>query len=316
MRTASFLLIALIASCASRQTARRAPATPALQSELEAVAVRIDGQVSITILELATGVETSVAGDVPVPLYSTFKAWIGVAVADAVERGRMRWTDTVRIQPDDLTFDYQPIAEAVGEGQDFTLEELVRWSIAWSDNPSADALLAHLGGANAVRDSLARLGLEEIVIRANEATLHEQAGEVRNEAASMSQGDLRRRMRERLAGGNQSTASAVARALSDLARREVLGEEGTERMLAELRATETGRNRLRAGLLEGWSIAHKTGTAHTIAGLGGAADMGIITAPDGARYAVAVFIVGSSAGRGEQEDLIADVARALVRSVE
>lgn len=286
-----------------------------LARELETLRARVDGQVSFAIVNVETGYETSVDGDVPVALYSTFKAWVGVAVADAVERGEMSWTDTLRVAPEDLVFAYQPIAEEVGDGRDFTLQELVRWSVGLSDNPSVDALMAHLGGVEAVSARLGRMALRDIAIRTTEAGLQAQAEAFRNEATSMSEEAVRRRFRERLSATNESTALGVARALSRLVKGELLGAAGTARILRELRATQTGRRRLSAGLSEGWSIAHKTGTAHTIAGLGGVADIGILTAPDHRRYAVAGYTAVSSAPREVQEDVIADVARALVHSV-
>jgi beta-lactamase class A len=53
----------------------------------------------------------------------------------------------------------------------------------------------------------------------------------------------------------------------------------------------TGPRRLKGGLPAGWSIAHKTGTGQDLAGFSvGINDVGLLTAPDGRTYAVAVML--------------------------
>jgi beta-lactamase class A len=55
--------------------------------------------------------------------------------------------------------------------------------------------------------------------------------------------------------------------------------------------TKTGPQRLKGGLAPGWSLAHKTGTGQVLgATQSGYNDIGIITAPDGRSYSVAVLI--------------------------
>ena len=60
----------------------------------------------------------------------------------------------------------------------------------------------------------------------------------------------------------------------------------------------------------GTPVAHKTGTA----GVGGITiannDVGIVTMPDGHRFAIAVLMSGSHAELPVQEDTIARVAKA------
>ena len=80
--------------------------------------------------------------------------------------------------------------------------------------------------------------------------------------------------------------------------------------------TTTGKDRIKAGLPDGARLAHKTGSARTDLNLTPATnDIGIITLPDKRRYALAVFLSGSSADEADRDALIADVTRAVVRSV-
>ena len=55
--------------------------------------------------------------------------------------------------------------------------------------------------------------------------------------------------------------------------------------------TKTGANRLKGGLQPGWVLNHKTGTGQELDGYqAGYNDIGILTAPDGRSYSVAVMI--------------------------
>jgi beta-lactamase class A len=78
-------------------------------------------------------------------------------------------------------------------------------------------------------------------------------------------------------------------------------------------ATDTGPLRLKAGLGPGWSIAHKTGTGQDLGDEStGYNDVGLLTAPDGRTYAVAVMIAQTRRPVPERQALMADVARAVV----
>ena len=84
---------------------------------------------------------------------------------------------------------------------------------------------------------------------------------------------------------------AIADALARLARGELLSETSTRLFLTTMASTVTGRARLKAVLPVGWGLAHKTGTGQDLARRNaGFNDVGLLTAPDGRRFAVAVMI--------------------------
>jgi beta-lactamase class A len=61
-------------------------------------------------------------------------------------------------------------------------------------------------------------------------------------------------------------------------------------------------------------IAHKTGTGQDLGNLStGYNDVGVLTAPDGRSYTVAVMIASTRAPVPVRQALMADVARAVVR---
>ena len=77
--------------------------------------------------------------------------------------------------------------------------------------------------------------------------------------------------------------------------------------------TRTGTNRVKAGLEPGWRWAHKTGSGGEMDGRSlGVNDIGLLTAPDGRTYAVAVFMAGAAEPVETQERWMAEIARAVI----
>lgn len=297
-------------------TEQVSPAAPVgLQAELERLVATFGAEhAGVAVHDLREGWTASVNGERPFAQQSVFKTWLAVAVADAVDRGELRWEDRLRVGPDDLAFPYQPIAKVVGpSGSEFTVEELVGWSVKVSDNPSTDVLIRRLGGPSAIQAVLERKGVSGIRIALDERGLHALADAIRAETRELDDAQAQARVRARLtADPNGATPLVTARALAALHQGELLSAEQTRKVLEIHAATETGPNRLKAGVRPGWRVAHKTGTGGEARGLSlGANDVGFITTPEGRTWAVAVFTAGTNRPLAEQERLIADVARAL-----
>jgi beta-lactamase class A len=77
--------------------------------------------------------------------------------------------------------------------------------------------------------------------------------------------------------------------------------------------TVTFPDRLKAGVSDGWTLAHKTGTSSTWRGVTAATnDVGVLTGPDGTLVTIAVFIADSPAAPGDRAELIASIARLAI----
>ena len=77
--------------------------------------------------------------------------------------------------------------------------------------------------------------------------------------------------------------------------------------------TKTGANRLKGGLAPGWVLNHKTGTGQELGGQqAGYNDIGILTAPDGRSYSVAVMIKLTSVPLPVRMALMNNVVRAVI----
>ena len=106
-----------------------------------------------------------------------------------------------------------------------------------------------------------------------------------------------------------ATPAAIARSLARLKRGELLSAQSTRYLINIMESTETGRARLKAGVPAGWKLAHKTGTGQDLRSrTAGFNDVGIMVAPDGTSYAVAVMIADTTAPIPARQKLIQQVA--------
>ena len=104
-------------------------------------------------------------------------------------------------------------------------------------------------------------------------------------------------------------------ALRRLQRGELLSVGATNTLLSLMADVTTGPRRLRGGLPADWRIAHKTGTGQDLGGSSiGINDVGLLSAPDGRTYAVAVMIPHTRQAVPERLALMQAVARAVVES--
>jgi beta-lactamase class A len=107
--------------------------------------------------------------------------------------------------------------------------------------------------------------------------------------------------------------SAIVGALARLKRGELLSPASTQRLLNIMGHTKTGPNRLKGGLEAGWTLSHKTGTGQVFGPWqAGYNDIGILTAPDGRSYAVAVMIKKTATPLSTRMTLMNNVVEAVI----
>jgi len=106
---------------------------------------------------------------------------------------------------------------------------------------------------------------------------------------------------------------AIIAALARLKRGQLLSPASTQYLLTVMSQTHTGANRLKGGLAPGWILNHKTGTGQVLGDQqAGYNDIGILTAPDGRSYAVAVMIKLTSVPLPVRMTLMNEVVRAVI----
>lgn len=302
--------------------------SPALVETIRFLGREFEGRVGIAIERVDTpGWSVDWQGDLPMPQQSVSKLWVAMTALDARDRGALRLDQPVTVTRSDLTLFHQPIASLVRNGGYQTdPDELLRRAMTMSDNTANDKLLGLAGGPSAVNRFLAFNGLTGIKFGPGERLLQSRtAGLTWNQSYSLGRAfyvaranlpmSVRRKAFDAYVADPMDGASAkgIARALAKLHRGELLKPDSTAYLLRYMEESKTGRARLKGAIPPGWRLAHKTGTGQDLAGeTAGFNDVGLITAPDGTAYAVAVLIGRTSKPVRDRQGLIQAVAATLV----
>jgi len=307
------------------QPPRVAPAS--LYGRITELGRAFRGSAGISVFSLSEGWQADYNATTLFPQQSCSKLWVAITAMDAVDKGRITLNDRVTLGRDDLTLFHQPIsAKILGNGgHTTTLGSLLFTAITESDNTANDKLMRAIGGPQAVRDVIASKNLGSIRFYEGERALQSKiAGLIWSQSYSI--GDafykargalpvaVRRASFERYIADPYDGAAphSVALALARLKKGELLSPTSTQRLLATMGSTKTGALRVRAALKPGWKWSHKTGTGQNFQGrVGGINDIGILTAPDGTNYAMAIMTVPNRTD-GESQDLMQAVTRAVI----
>jgi beta-lactamase class A len=275
MRLPILILLAL-----DPASAAVAPGTAALS----AIVGPAGGRVGFAALDLQSGKAIDWQADERFPTQSVFKLPIAIEVLLRADAGRLDLKRGVTLRAADARPGPQgtmavPTTRTIGE--------LLEAMVTHSDNVACDKLLALLGGPAVVDARMRQLGVEGITIRFSE--------------------------REMVGGAvdNTATPHALVNLLAKVARRQVgLSPAGAARLEDLLGRVATGQKRLKGELPPGTPVAHKTGTGETRGGVTDATnDVGLVTLPDGHRFAIAVFVHASPADEAIREQTIARLAR-------
>ncbi|HEY8592254.1 MAG TPA: serine hydrolase [Sphingomicrobium sp.] len=307
----------------------RAPVAPQyIRERVTQLGRAFDGQVGIAVKSIEDGWEVGWKADELYPQQSVSKLWVSMAALDAVDKGRVALDDKVTLRRDDLTVFHQPIRSLIlGQGQyTTTLGDLMFKAITTSDNTANDKVMRTVGGAEAVRDMIKAKRLGAIRFYNGERALQSKvAGLVWTPSYSIGNAffeardalplSVRRSAFNRYIADPYDGASphAITNALARLKRGELLSPESTRRLLTIMSNTKTGPNRLKGGLLPGWTLNHKTGTGQEFGGYQtGYNDIGILTAPNGKSYAVAVMIKKTSTPLPVRMTMMSNLTRAVI----
>ncbi|WP_324805976.1 serine hydrolase [Sphingomonas sp. LY29] len=305
-------------------------APAALRDRVGALGRAFNGRAGISVVSLRDGWQADYNANTLFPQQSCSKLWVAIAAMDAVDRGRVKLTDRVTLGRSDLTLFHQPLASKIlGGGHTTTLGALMTTAITQSDNTANDKLMRSVGGPDAVRDMIAAKGLGAIRFYNGERALQSRIagliwtpsysiGDAFYKARSALPMSVRRASFQRYIEDPYDGAAphAVAIALARLKRGELLSPASTGKLLSTMASTRTGALRVRAALKPGWKWSHKTGTGQNLGGrVGGINDIGILTAPDGSDYAMAIMTVPNKTD-GEAQTMMQAVTRAVIAAHE
>ena len=261
------------------------------------------------------------------PQQSVSKTWVALTILDLVDQGKLRLDQKVRITRDDLAVFHQPIRDRViANGEiDITVLALLEQAIIGSDNTANDSLLRTAGGPQAVQSFLVRKNLGAIRFGPGERVLQSGiAGIEWRQEYSLGRSfyaardavplATRKAALDRYLANPVDGASpeAIVRALARLAKGELLSPASTRLILGIMSRTSSGPNRMKAGVPASWRFLHKTGTGQVLPPVStGYNDIGIMTAPDGTRYALAIMMGSTTASIPQRMSFMQFVSRTV-----
>lgn len=284
-----------------------------LQETLIADAQAFDGLLGVAIYDIERDRLVHFNGEHMLPQQSLSKLWVALAALQKVDSGELELSERVSVLRSDLTVFHQPIRKIVLARGAFNTDyaDLLRRAITESDNTANDMLLKRVGGPPGVRNTISSAGLDGIKFGPGEREMQSALAGLEWDP-SFSIGKRFFEVRKTVPAAQRKAAfddyvsnpvdgarpDAIALALGKLVKGELLQPGTTSIMLGLLNDVKSGPNRLKGGVPAGWSIGHKTGTGQVldtvppsvIGDQTGYNDVGILTAPDGHRYTVAVLI--------------------------
>lgn len=305
------------------------PEEKALDGELFALLNRFDGYVGVAVHDIDRRRTVDFNGKELFPQQSVSKLWVTLTALRMVDAGQLDLNEIAQIGFRDLTLFHQPVRQFVVANGAYrtTYADLMRRAITQSDNTANDMLLKRVGGPDAVRSTIEKTGLGPIRFGPGEREMQSAiAGLQWRQSLAVGQSFYRARalvpeMQRRIAFDayvadpvDGASPRAIALALGRVVRGELLGKPTAEHLLGLLGKVKSGPNRLKGGVPAGWSIGHKTGTGqelrHEQAGYN---DVGVLTAPDGHRYSIAVMIGRTAVPIPQRMELMHGVVQAVVR---
>jgi beta-lactamase class A len=262
-----------------------------LEAQIHVLADPGQGRIGVAAIDLSTGRSLAVLGDQPFPMASTSKIAIVATFLDGVDKGFYRLDEQFPLMVPVRSAKFSSVKAPVVAGQTFSASYLIERTLINSDNRATDALLAAVGGPDAVNRWMRGTGIAGFRLDRDIATLVRDDGEY-NPAHTVDPRD-------------SSTPLAMAQFLAGLYQGRWLSRTSRQYLLETMQRCATGKRRIPGQLPYDTLVAHKTGTLSNTS-----SDVGIIQSPDGRAIAVAIYVTGQGNHAG-RDARIAAIARAI-----
>ena len=211
---------------------------------------------SIFVWDISNGKYVDIKGDTPFPAASIIKIPVLISLFKTIEAGKFSKNDKIPLEEyyrseGSGSLQYKP------EGYSLTIDDLARLMITESDNSSTNMLMSAIGSMTSVNDDVKSWGLKNTHIN----TWLPDMG-----------------------GTNYTTSKDLVTMLYNLDNEAFLSLESRADIFDYMGHVKNNRL-LAAGIPSDASIAHKTGDIGSMLG-----DAGIIYAPNGRKYIVAILV--------------------------
>ncbi|MGH9832770.1 MAG: serine hydrolase [Blastocatellia bacterium] len=314
----SLLLVCLVSIIAFGQEPKASPQLERLRTRLQEMANAFPGVIGVTVRDLKTGEEVSINGDRLFPMASVYKVPIMVEVFRQIEAKKFSLDDRIE-HGDDVRTLGSGVLTLLSNGLKPTVKDLITLMIILSDNEATDILLKKVGAEN-VTATMRSLGLNNLrvdratfeLIRDYIAMMDEnvrgktykeivalsRTRQITPEAQAKAEGEFAKVMKD------VSSPREMALLLEKIHKGEAASRESCQMMMTIL-GQQQFNQRLPRYLPDSARMAHKTGTIGSTTN-----DAGIMFVR-GNPVALVVFTVDKRIARGEVEERMGRLARAV-----
>lgn len=250
---------------------------------------------------------------------------VSMAALDRVDRGLWKRDQKFTFRRSDLSLSHQPMSERLGtKGQiTVTVAECIELTVTQSCSAAGDFLIRKMGGTQAVNSFLKKNGIIGMSVDRQERDLQTQIGGIRWRPEFVDEAKIEAAYKAVSSSGkdaawkrymNDKRDTTTPAAMVDLLRKLVTGKllsaSSTKYLLGVMERTETGPDRLKAGVPEAWTLGHKTGTSSTHRGVAWATnDVGIARNANGEWMILVALLKGSTLPPDGRDNVLKQVAQ-------
>ncbi len=264
-----------------------------LKKNLEKILIDKDATIGVSIMGMSPDDTISINGNKHLPMQSVYKYHLAATVLHEVDSGKFDLNDTIKITKEHLDSPlWSVIRKKNPNGGNFTLGDVIKYTVANSDNIGCDILFDLIGGPIMVQNYMHEISISEVAIRHKEA---------------MIQNDWE------LQYQNWTTANTANKALKLLYENKgnLLSTESHAFLWEVMKKSWFGNISMKTYLPENTVIAHKTGhSGKNEKGITGAQnDIGIIFLPNGNYFYLSILISNSTEESEVNKNVIADITK-------
>jgi beta-lactamase class A len=258
-------------------------------------------------------------------LQSVMKMVVSMAALDYVDQGKWKRGQKFTFRRSDLSLSVQPLIDKLGSKSQVTvtLEECIELTVTQSCSAAGDFLIRKMGGTARVNAFLKSRGISGLSVDRQERDLQtnikgltwrpefvdvaklnkaivQVSGAKRDEAYKRYQDDPR----------DTTTPEAMGLLLQKLVTGKLLSSRSSKYLISVMEKTETGPDRLKAGVPTGWILGHKTGTSGSNKGVTCALnDVGFARRASGEWVVIVAMLKNSTANDDEMAATLSKVAK-------
>ncbi|PBJ15914.1 class A beta-lactamase, subclass A2 [Flavobacterium sp. ACN6] len=264
-----------------------------LRKNIEQIIASKNATVGVSMKGIEDKDTLSINGTLNAPMMSVFKFHIALTVLNQVDNGILKLDQKFFIKKEELLPDtWSPMREEFPDGnRDFTLDQLLRYTVSHSDNNGCDILLRIIGGTQTVQKFINKQGITDFVIKVNEQEMS---------------------IWENLYL-NTTTPLATTELLEKFYKGQILKKATTKYLYQLMVETSRGKTWMKAGLPANTELAHRTGVSGTndedlrVA----MNDIGIVKLPNGKHFILSIYLKNITEEMEDTEKIIAAITKAV-----